>query len=215
MTSNRLRLTLVGTLAVGLIVGVTLTFLQARIQEQEGSPPSNVIPGESTSPDTTIEIVQDFSYISLTREEMIDQAEIIFVGKVTRISPTQWNQDSGEAWAGGLQLHYIELEVLEPIIDTIGLGEHVTLTALGRSPLEVRADYALKEGDQAVIFARQTKLDWRDGRRPIFQLLGVPSDAHFILGDDELYHGRWNEEPISFEQLLNRIGQRRETLVQP
>jgi hypothetical protein len=111
MTSPRLRLTLVGALVVGLLAGVTLAFLQARIQEQE----------ESTPPDTTIEIKQLYSYISLTREEMIDRAQIIFVGKVTSIPPTQWNQDSGEAWADGLMLHYIELEVLEPIVDTIGL----------------------------------------------------------------------------------------------
>jgi hypothetical protein len=146
---------------------------------------------------------------------MIDQAAIVFVGKVTSISPTQWNQDSGEAWADGLLLHYIELEVLEPIVDSIGLDKRVTITVLGNSPLDGQADHALKEGDQAVVFARQTELAWRNGRRSIFQLLGVPSDAHFILRDDGLYHGRWNEEPVSFEQLLNRIAQRRETLVQP
>jgi len=203
MISRRLKLMLIGVLIVGLGIGLMVVFLEAPLQEQ----------GEGTLSNTRV--VQYSSYLRITREEMIDQADIIFVGKVVGISPTQWNQDSGEAWDGGLQLHYIELEVLEPIVDTIGLGEHVTLIALGRSPLEARADHALKEGDQAVIFARQKELAWRDGRRAVIKLMGDPSDSHFIVGDDGLYHGRWNEGPVSFEQLLNRIAQRRETLVQP
>jgi len=204
MISRKLKSVLIGVLVVGLAAGLALVFLEARFQgQQEEGTPSDV------------RVVQHSLYAQLTREEMIDQADVIFVGKVVGISPTQWNQDSGEVWVGGLQLHYIELETLEPIVDTIGLGEHVTLTALGRSPLEARADHALKEGDQAVIFARQKELVWRDGRRPVIKLMGNPSDAHFILGDDGLYHGRWNEGPVSFEQLLNRIAPRREILVQP
>jgi hypothetical protein len=88
----------------------------------------------------------------------------------------------------------------------------MTLTVVGHSPLEGRPDHALSAGDQAVVFARQTELVWRDGSRSIFQLLGVPSDAYYIVGDDGLYHGRWDEGPVSLVELLDRIARRREII---
>lgn len=218
--SYKLQLTLIGILVVGLTVGLALGVLGPRFQR----------PRESTS---SITIEQEYSYFSLTREEMIDQAGVIFLGKVVNISSTQWNQDSGEPWydeatGAGLQLHSIEFEVLQPIVDTVGLDKKVTITALGISPLDNQAnkegnevmtqggpDHNLKVGDEAVIFAVKTDLAWRDGTRPILELIGDPMDAHFIRGDDGLYHGRPNEKPVSLKELITQIAQRRQTLVQP
>jgi hypothetical protein len=76
-------------------------------------------------------------------------------------------------------------------------------------------DHDLKVGDEAVIFAIQTDLAWRDGTRPILELIGSPTDAHFIRGDDGLYHGRPNEKPVSLKELITQVAQRRQTLVQP
>ena len=193
-----------------VVVGLALLFLEpAPRQEPEAATPSDV----------TVE--QLFSYALISLEEMIDESDAIFLGKVVSISPTRWNQDSGEEWydsvsGSGLQLHTIELEVLEPIVDTIGLGQQVTITVLGSSPLEGSADHDLKMDDQAVIFAGSGEIAWRGGTmRPVLLLAGAPSDSHFILGGNGLYRGRWNEEPVSLEQLIDRIAQRRETLVQP
>ena len=219
MINHILKLMLVGAVVVGLISGLAFVALAPRSQGQEENTPSNIT------------IVQHSSYIELTREEMIDQADIIFLGKVVNISPTRWNQDSGKPWYDeggdvGLQLHHIEFEVLRPIVGNFGLDKRVTITALGSSPLDSHQegeqaiiqggpDHDLKLGDETVIFVRQTDLAWRDGTRSILELMGNPADAHLIRGDDGLYHGRWTEGPVSLDELINRIAQRRETLVQP
>jgi hypothetical protein len=207
MTGHRSKSIVVGMLAV---VALALLFLKpAPRQEPEAATPSDV------------RVEQLSSYIRISREEMIDESDAIFLGKVVGISPTRWNQDSGEEWydsvsGSGLQLHTIEFEVLEPIVDTIGLGQPVTITVLGSSPLEGSADHDLKVDDQAVIFARAGEIAWRGGTmRPVWLLTGAPSDSHLILGDNGLYAGRWNEGPVSLEQLISRIAQRRDTLVQP
>jgi len=158
---------------------------------------------------------------------MIDQADIIFLGKVISVSPTRWNQDSGEMWVQTdpgnvdntpLQLHYVELEVLRPIAARIGLDQRVNIIVVGSNPLDEYADpnvHGLREGVQAVTFVRQTQLTWREGRPTVLMFMGCPSDAHYILADDGLYHGRWNEQPVSLEELLKRIAQQREIVAQP
>lgn len=207
MIGHRSKSILVGVLVV---VGLALLFLEL-VPRQE--------PEAATASDATVEHL--FSYALISREEMIDESDVIFLGKVVSISRTRWNQDSGEEWydsesGSGLQLHTIGFEVLKPIVDTIGLGQQVTITVLGRSPLEGSADHDLKMDDQAVIFADSGEIAWRGGTmRPVLLFTGVPSDSHFILRDNGLYEGRWNEEPVSLEQLIDRIAQRRETLVQP
>lgn len=212
MVARKLKLMLIGTLIIGLITGLTLVGLKVSRGEQTQNPAESAY--------SNIVIDQQASYISLSREEMIEQADIIFLGRVVNISPTRWNQDSGEPWydnviGSGLQLHYIEFEVLQPIVDTLGLKQQVTITALGASPLEGQADHSLQVGNEALVFAVETDLVWRDGTRPILELAGAPEDAHFIRGQDGLYYGRWTDRPVSLDELVGQIAQRRETLVQP
>ena len=213
--SHRLKLTLIGPLTLGLISGLALIIAEFGFHRQR-------------------EVVeQHASYVLYTREEMIDSADVIVVGKVISISPTRWNQDSGEQWDSieeeplifdpnnppptALQLHTVELEVVQPIADTVGLDKQITITVLGKSPLDGHADHSLKVGDQAIIFAVQTDLVWRNekGTKQIFELVGVPSDAHFIVGDDGLYHGRPDENPFLLAEVINRVAQRRPILVEP
>jgi hypothetical protein len=97
----------------------------------------------------------DVTYQALTFNEMATQAGAILAGRVTRISPTRWNQDGGAYWeevttdAQGLETidtalpyYEIELAVSEPIVDAVGLdksigaGQPVVLTVIGMSPDE-------------------------------------------------------------------------------
>ena len=196
--------------ALGLVVMLTLLlFVERPAQEPEAT----------ATP--TIQIIQLYSFVSIGREEMIDQSDAIFLGRVTDISPTRWNQDSGEEWVdsesgSGLQYHTIEFEMFERFVDTLGLGRQVTITALGISPLEGSADHDLQLGDQAVIFAVARDLAWRGGTtRPIVRLTNAPTESYYIQKDDGLYQGRWNEDSVSLEALIGRVAERRETLIQP
>ena len=40
----------------------------------------------------------DASYAVLTREQLLAEADLILVGEGVEVSPTGWNQDSGEFW---------------------------------------------------------------------------------------------------------------------
>jgi hypothetical protein len=172
----------------------------------------------------TVTVVQHASYVEVTSEEMMASADAIFVGQVVSLSPTQWNQDSGEEWNddaiggdSGFQIHTVEVEILQPIVDTVDLGKHITLTALGRSPIDGHADHDLWETRQAVFFVVQTELAWRGGgTRPIFELIGAPSHSYFLLADDGLYHDDRPEAlAMSLEDIIRLIAQRRGILIQP
>jgi hypothetical protein len=200
----RSKLFLMSAIMMGLVIGSILASFEELQHPRE----------HATVAPVTIVVEQHSSYALLTYEQMIDQADAIFLGKVKDISRTSWNQNNGEYWEGGFQLHAIELEAILLIVDSIGLNEQVTITALGSSPLDGHADHDLKVGDQAVFFVRQTELAWRDGVRPILELMTVPSYAYFQRGSDGLYHGPLLGKPLSIEDVINQIAQRRATLVQ-
>lgn len=225
MRSRRLAFIVAGVLIAGVTLGSVIVSLKARPENQP------------------VRVSMDFCYAVMTREEMIDQADLIFVGKVVNITPTRWNQDSGEYWDedetpesdSDLMYHEIELAILQPIVDRLGAGEKVVITVLGNSPVgpqpEVRihgqpviiedADspaHDLKVGDQALIFAEQREIAWRGGgMHPVLTLMGYPQDSYLIQGEDGLYHF-WRsdlEPPLSLEELLAQIEARREILAQP
>ncbi|MCA9974504.1 MAG: hypothetical protein R3E31_28730 [Chloroflexota bacterium] len=125
-------------------------------------------------------------YIIDSPENVIRRADVIFVGKVISISPTRWNQDSGDYWEEtttegayetnhtAMPVHKITMEVTSLIADEVGIGETVVLTAIGKSPNENSSttadtiqlagspDHMLTIGSEAVIFGIQTEIAWRD-----------------------------------------------------
>ena len=150
--------------------------------------------------------------IYFSREELLTQADLIFAGRVLDISPTRWNQDSGEYWtetteegvtAEGKQLttthsawpvYEIRLAVTQPIVDQIGVGQEVVLILLGKSPIDaVTSDAAggvqveaetvdLKVNQELVIFAMQTELAWRDPSRPVELITSPDGTSYFDIG---------------------------------
>lgn len=165
-----------------------------------------------------------FLYIFMSPNEMMEQADAIFMGTVSGISPTRWNQDSGEPYPCEplgdcpLELHYIEVQITRPLVDTIGLGETITLTVLGASPLDVsEAEHDLQVGDQALFFVRQTEVGWRGGEtRPAIMFMTAPGSSYFKYGDDGLYHYT-GPEPATYtlEELIAQIGSKRLLVPQP
>ena len=212
-------------LMVGLFVGITLVGLEGCLSGQQATPAAS-----------HTRVVMSTVYIAMTPEEVIDQADVVFVGRVLHTSPSRWNQDSGEYWDEGEHgdsgnlLHTIELEILQPIVDTVGLDKQVTITVLGHSPLddgftgqpsdtgvmrEAHTAHRLQGGEQVVIFAKYIDLPWRNGVRPALVMVGQPSYTHFILADDGLYHGGFMPQPVQLTALIDHIAQRRTVLGQP
>jgi hypothetical protein len=198
-----------GALVALFVVGLAALIITPRAQH---------VPATSTpSPTpqaTVVEVIIDYGKIPY--EQIIDNSDAIFVGRVLSISHTQWNQDQGEYWDGGLPVHFVELEVLQRLVDTIGLTQTVTLTQLDYSPLDERVNsyYYLEPGHRALFYIVQSELAWRGGLRTALRLTSIPRDSFVILGDDR-YPARPTEEAARLERLIQDIAERRETLVQP
>jgi len=91
-------------------------------------------------------------YVLLRRDDMVANADIILLGEVKHISPTQWNQDSGEYWEevtedgvsdkgemlttsfAAWPVLRVQLKVLQILVDEVGIGNELTLTVLGKGP---------------------------------------------------------------------------------
>lgn len=155
----------------------------------------------------TIQVYYSTEYVLATREEIIDIADIILVGKIISISSTQWNQDNGEYWEEvttegefetshtALPIYYLEVEVTQLIADNIGLeGKIATFTAVGKSPIDDEitnensvqiigsAANNLQVGDTLIIFSRQTELAWHDENTPVTLVKPADSSSPYFKG---------------------------------
>ncbi|MCB9418958.1 MAG: hypothetical protein H6667_04100 [Ardenticatenaceae bacterium] len=186
------------------------------------------LPDEATAvPPTTppeMRVVTEFSYAIEPREEMIKTADAIFAGRVTDISSTQYNQDSGEYWEqtteeGGLETTHtaqpvftIELTVDEILVDEVGLGETAVLTQVGDSPLDGNNDWSIQIGDDIIAFVVQRETAWWDGqpvraipyedgfsfevgRRDVLRFANAPHDTYLLRQAD----GRYASLPGAYE----------------
>jgi hypothetical protein len=128
-------------------------FLLISCSTQTSSPTTAVDESEKVAGEP-ITVSFETSSVYFTRAELMTQADLIFAGKVLDISPTRWNQDSGEYWtettedgvsADGEKLtttysawpvYEIRMAVDQPIVDKVGVGQEVVLTLLGKSPID-------------------------------------------------------------------------------
>jgi hypothetical protein len=171
--------------------------------------------------DVRIEV--ETTYVNLSLDQLIDGADAIFLGHVVAISPTQWNQDNGEYWEETLRdtegletirtalpIYRIEMNVIQPLVDGIGLEEQVILTVVGMAEEMNESTGGLQVGDTVVAFAQQTEIAWHNGTKSIVQLMGVPTESYLRKDVDGLYHtAKVNEHPVSLENIISRIAQKR------
>ena len=151
-----------------------------------------------------IRIEQQASYTSLTYEQQVKNADLVFVGTLTDISPAKWNQDNGEYWTDEssdrvttpLQYHTLRFDVSQFVINRTESQDlkSIEITVLGPSPLDENADYSLSVGNNVVIFALETELAWKEGnhRKPIIEFANAPELAFFVQFDkpDGPYSGK-------------------------
>ncbi len=195
----------------GIVLGLVSSLMIVYWQNQKTS--STSTPGAEA---VSTVIIQHTSSERLTREVMIGTANTIFVGQITHISPTSWNQNSGDFWNDGFLLHTIDIQILQFIAaqDIVSDEQTITITVLGNSPIETPNDDHLQVGEQGIFFIKETEIAWKEGNKVVNSFLGVPSDSYFLLGGDGLYHGRANETPVSLEELIQQISDQREILPQ-
>lgn len=142
------------------------------------------------------------STILLSYDQMLDLTDIVFIGKVTNVSKTSWNQDSGQFWLDTapnvpavvpLQIHFVDLAVDRYLLDKVSYRDQKTiqLAILGVSPVDNGAEYSLKTGDTILVFARRTEIAWREGeRRPVITFLSSPDLSYFNQQSDGSFIGK-------------------------
>ena len=161
------------------------------------------------------------SYAAMSFDERLARAEAIFTGTVMEVSPTRWNQDSGDYWQDvdaqgeqvrqALPFYTVTLALRETLAGALA-DKFVTVTILGVSPRAAGFDSAerpLQVGDDAVILARQTELTWRDGSRLVWYLLGDPSESYLVKSADGLYRLPGAVEGLTQAALTAQIAQQR------
>jgi hypothetical protein len=198
---------LIGAIVSGMVIGITLALGRGLRRDTSVS-------ALQLSPTAEIVVETHASYEQLSREDILKQADAIVIGSITQISPTRFNQDSGELWeptmddATPLALHYVDVKIDKVLTGKVDFEEKVEVVVLGNSPTEStsHADHHLKSGDQVILFLNTTKLVWRDGTRSVWCFVGSPLQAALILQEDGLYHDGWlDKEPIALEELIAQI----------
>ena len=172
-------------------------------------------------PTSTIEIVciRVMSEVIIAGDaDVLAAAEAAFLGEVTAISPTHFNQDSGEYYDGARGIHTITFRVIEPIVDGVGLGPAVTLTSMAGSPVDkghvdieggnvacydISVSHQFAVGQEMVVLVSLHEIAWLEGgRREVLAFAAWPTDAYFSRNEQGLYR-RNNTElpPLTLEEL--------------
>lgn len=165
-------------------------------------------------------VVSEALYASVPTDSLMRESELIFVGRVTEISETRWNQDNGRFWSNGIPYYIITLSVIEPIVGE--MGDEIKLTVLESSPLDdsmsliesdnenvVLREHPLEIGEKAVIFARPTQIAWRNPDRvPAIIFNGYPRGATYVERSDGYFHSL-DGNVFTLEDITAEITQRR------
>lgn len=154
-------------------------------------------------------------------EGLLAAAEAVFLGEVIAISPTRFNQDSGDYYDGAMGVHTVTFRLIQPIVDEIGLGEEVTLTSGGGSPIddgrvvlqgqsiqsyEITVPHELATGQEVVVFAARGELAWRGGTRETLGFAVWAGDSYFY-SDNQGQYRRDNSElsPMTMDELVDYV----------
>jgi hypothetical protein len=149
--------------------------------------------------------------MAMPYEQIITNSDAIFVGRVLEVSPTSWNQDSGDYWRGGLPVYSFDVEVLQVIVDTLSLPDEVTITQVAYSPHDGGKTQPAA-GQRAVFFIVATAIAWEDGTRPVLRTTNTDTDSILVLGDDSL-PAQPAEEAARLDEIIRDIAEHRDDLL--
>ena len=178
------------------------------------------------TPTPTVEIVcirVIFEVIVSGDADVLTVTEAAFLGEVTAISPTHFNQDSGQYYPDAMGIHTITFRVIEPIVDEIGLGPEVTLTTIGGSPVDnghvdiaggnvacydTQVAHSFAVGQQMVVMARRNEIVWREGgTHEVLAFAAWPTYAYFSASQGLYRRDNTELPPMTLEELSQTIRQ--------
>ncbi len=171
---------------------------------------------------------QSVSYREVPTNQVIDEAEAIFIGRVMAISPSRWNQDSGKYWEdekaemATLQYYEVTLEVEEFIVNDIGLGSPVVLTVLGPSPADnefgihgnapqraITGHLSFQREERALLFVKYVPMAWRGGPKERLMLVGGPQGKYTITEDGQALNASSAKRNTTLTEIRKIIAVRR------
>ncbi len=171
---------------------------------------------------------QLLSYRGMSIEQVIDEAEAILIGQVISLSPSRWNQDSGEYWEdetsqiASLQYYEVTLEVTEAVVDRIGLDDKPVITVLGPGLAEADSGADARDiqrtqtdsisfhaGEKVLLFLRRVPLAWRGGSVEKIMLAGGPQGKYTLTDDNRALNASTPERDTTLSALLEQITARR------
>jgi len=210
-----------GAVAASIIVGLLLaSCFRAPISLQK-SPLAIGMNHSATASNPAVKGMRfEKTYVSQSFAEVTHASDMIFVGKVTDISPVQWNQGNGKYWVAEsgdsmtpIPLRYITMDLVKPIVPDkldrslkiTSMTDLVLLDEKNNVTNQEEMEQGLRVGDQVVVFVGQTKIAWRGGLYPAIMLMGTPTRSYFKLGADGLYHGELLKDPLALETLIQKI----------
>ena len=161
------------------------------------------------TPQVVVEVMLD--YMAMPYEQIIADSGAIFVGQVLEVSPTSWNQDSGEYWRGGLPVYTIEVKVLQMLVDNLALPDEVTVTQVAYSPHDGGKTQPVA-GQRAVFFVVPRAIAWRDGVRPVLRTTNTDTDSIIVIGDENL-PAQPTEEAARLDEIIRDIAAHRDDLL--
>jgi hypothetical protein len=193
-----------------------------------GLEPAAVLP--TPTPTVEIDCIRVVFEIAIAGDaDVLAETEAAFLGEVTAISPTHFNQDSGQYYPDAMGLHTVTFRVIEPIVDEIGLGPEVTLTSLAGSPVDkghvdieggnvacydIHVSHQFAIGQQMVVLARRSEIAWLEGgTREVLAFAAWPTDAYFSADEQGHYRRNNSELPgMTFDELSAYIREQRADL---
>jgi hypothetical protein len=100
----------------------------------------------------------------------------------------------------------VTLDVTEPVMDEIGLGDPAVITVLGSNP---DPDYSFAAGERVLVFLRRAPMAWRGGLVEKLMFAGGPQAKYTVTDDGQALNLLVPGQNTTLQDLLDEISARR------
>ncbi|GAB4578501.1 MAG: hypothetical protein Fur0022_12360 [Anaerolineales bacterium] len=240
MKSLKLTLSILVLVFFGIGTGLVLSYsniLGRKSSDGIENVSSPII--EQTTRRTAPVFISSYAYTPF--DETLKKADVIFVGQITNIGETKWNQDSGEYWEETIKDEFGETTIpaqpyfevtispLQLILDTFGVDGPIVVSVLENSPLDsAGGDFKFKIGDEIIAFVSQHEIAWyygevtynnrtrafESGKKSVLLFTAAPNQSSLVKNEDGLYQLMTDYEqvgPFSLDEVILLVQEERAT----